>query len=604
MNAFFKPEALLLYICMFGVFIAQAQTEKTLTLDEITISSSRIKSTLKETFRQVEIVSSDELKQLPVQTLEEVLEYLPQVDIRQRGPLGVQADVSIGGGNFEQTLILINGVKVCDPQTAHHAMNIPVGFNNIERIEILKGAGSRIYGQNAFSGAINIITKTPEDAEMMIALTGGEHQFMSANLSASLPFKNIKQSFNANYRVSDGYIINTDFNILNLMYQAQLHNRWTFLASTLRKAFGANSFYTNLFPWQWEQTQTTFLNLGYNYSHIKSNAYYRRNTDAFLLKRDTPDFYRNYHYTDVLGVDFNYEFKSRIGQSAVGFEVRNEKINSTNLGDHQRWIGTLYFDHTYKKGLFSLDPGFSVSFLEGHKPAFFPGIDVGYQLSESINAFAGISRSYRLPSYTELFYTSPANIGDSNLKAEQAVHFEVGIRQVKGMIRWHITGFARNANNLIDWVRASDSDPWKVSNISHIRTYGSEFKFGYIPSKTNHVLALNRLSLSYTYLYADQFPTEYKTKNILDLLEHKAVLITAFEYFNRMQHSVSIRYEDRFSDDGHVFLDSKLSYPFQSGKVFIEASNILNVKYYEFSSILMPGRWIRGGFEYKIPLKK
>ena len=133
----------------------------------------------------LDVLTATQIAQLPVATVTEALQYVPGLDLRQRGPRGVQADLSIRGGSFEQVLVLVDGIKLTDPQTGHHTLNIPVPLENVERIEVLKGPGARLYGQNAFAGAINIVTKaaagdavqlSAERRQLRLGTSGGSGQ--------------------------------------------------------------------------------------------------------------------------------------------------------------------------------------------------------------------------------------------------------------------------------------------------------------------------------------------------------------------------------------------------------------------------------------------
>ncbi len=140
-------------------FQVQSQTDTTAqNLDEVIIQENRIQIPFSKQSRNISLVDRNQIETSPARSLPEVLSFVPGVDIRQRGVSGVQADIGIRGGSFEQTLMLLNGIKLSDPQTGHHMMNIPVPLVNIDRVEVLKGPASRIFGQNAFTGAVNVIT--------------------------------------------------------------------------------------------------------------------------------------------------------------------------------------------------------------------------------------------------------------------------------------------------------------------------------------------------------------------------------------------------------------------------------------------------------------
>ena len=152
-------------VITFLIFIGQnfySQLDSlptTQQLKEIILSSSRIDLPLKENSRTVQFITAEELKKSGVLTIVEGLQLLSGIDIRQRGIVGMQADLYIRGGSFDQTLLLIDGIKLDDAQTGHHTLNFLPPLEMVERIEIVKGPAARIFGQNAFTGAINIVTK-------------------------------------------------------------------------------------------------------------------------------------------------------------------------------------------------------------------------------------------------------------------------------------------------------------------------------------------------------------------------------------------------------------------------------------------------------------
>ncbi|MCK4631428.1 MAG: TonB-dependent receptor, partial [Bacteroidales bacterium] len=132
-------------IILFGFFVHSMWINgqiDTVEIKEIVVSGQRSPSIHSELNRVVTVIRKEQIRNAPVQSLQEILEYAVNIDVRQRGNFGVQADISIRGGSFEQTLILLNGIKINDPQTGHHNLNIPIDINSIERIEILEGPGS------------------------------------------------------------------------------------------------------------------------------------------------------------------------------------------------------------------------------------------------------------------------------------------------------------------------------------------------------------------------------------------------------------------------------------------------------------------------------
>ena len=145
------------------------------TLDDVVVLGSRAPLTEGETAKIVTVITSDDIHRAAVATVNDALKMATGVDVRQRGGFGVQTDISIGGGTFDQIAILLNGVNIGNPQTGHLSADFPVSLEDIERIEIIEGASSRVFGASAFNGAINIVTKKGQNSKVegVVALEGG-----------------------------------------------------------------------------------------------------------------------------------------------------------------------------------------------------------------------------------------------------------------------------------------------------------------------------------------------------------------------------------------------------------------------------------------------
>ena len=263
-------------------------------LDEVEVSAQRAPAMYSQVARIVSVINRDEIEAAPVQSIQELLEYALSVDVRQRGVHGVQADISVRGGSFDQTLILLNGINISDPQTGHHALDLPVSLKNIQRIEILEGPAARVFGPNAFSGAINIITNAEGKTNIKVDFAGGQYKLADLNLSGNLSSKNWDQFVAFNRISSDGYIDNTDFKTWNAFYQTKLDTKpgtIQFQVGHTNKAFGANSFYTANYPNQFEETKTNFASLKFETGekiHLIPSIYWRRHQDRFELFRSEP----------------------------------------------------------------------------------------------------------------------------------------------------------------------------------------------------------------------------------------------------------------------------------------------------------------------------
>ena len=218
-------------------------------LEPVVITATRTPKGLSPLARNVSVIDSEDIRNSGARSVEELLKYSLCVDIRQRGPFGVQADPSIRGANFSQVMILINGVKVNDPQTAHHNFDLGLTLDSIERVEILHGHGSSLYGPDAFGGVINIITKKPEKGSGYVDVSYGDHSTSIVNGGFSEKSGDFGSSFSVEKRKSDGYRPDTDFDVTTLSSNSTLEmpdlGSLELLLGYTDKEFGANDFYAD-----------------------------------------------------------------------------------------------------------------------------------------------------------------------------------------------------------------------------------------------------------------------------------------------------------------------------------------------------------------------
>ncbi|RYD76061.1 MAG: TonB-dependent receptor, partial [Sphingobacteriales bacterium] len=500
---------------------SQAITD-TVSLNEVVITSGRAPSKYLETARSITVISAEQLKNMPAKSINEILENFAGVDIRPRGVAGVQADISIRGENFENVLILVDGVRVNDPQTGHHNLNIPVAMEDIDRVEILRGSAARIHGQNAFSGVINFITKKPGDTNVSVKAVVGDFDFFQNQLSISAPVKNYKQNFTLSRSSSNGYRHNTDFGINNLNYRSYIDLpkiAFSTMAGFTGRNFGANAFYAETFPDAYEETKTGFVHLSAETKgnwKVKPNLYWRRNNDEFLLKRGNPAFYHNLHTTDVFGADVNATRNWKLGTTSIGAEGRREQIVSTNLGNHHRYNAGIYAEH---KLLFweklAINPGVFVSWYSDYDVQFYPGLDVSYLFRPALSVYGTANRSYRVPTYTELYYKDPKNIANPNLKPEEAISYEAGFRFRKKAVEFSGAVYQKQGTNIIDWVRDSTNSPWQVKNYAELTTQGLEVQLAINPVKWfGEKFFIEHFSVQYSAINSTKQSTEKQSKYV------------------------------------------------------------------------------------------
>ncbi|TVP44937.1 MAG: TonB-dependent receptor [Mongoliibacter sp.] len=606
---------LLFYFSLETAF-AQEKDSTMMRLGEITIMENRIGIPFSKVSRNISVISRKEIETTPARSIQEVLSFTPGVDVRQRGVSGVQANIGIRGGSFEQTLMLLNGIKLTDPQSGNHMMNIPVPLQSIQRIEVLKGPGSRIFGQNAYAGAINIITTLPETKSLQIQGFGGDFGMRGGHIITSLPIGQYRQTLSISHDASDGHQYNSDFKVTNVFYESGFElderNEFSAMLGFTDREFGANGFYTDAFPDQWESVQTLLSSLSHTYNHnslyIQTRAYWRRNIDEFRLRRNEPEFFTNNHVSDVLALEVNSSYTSDLGITGFGIEGRQESIDSNNLGQRAREFLGFFAEHRLELGeKADIRAGLYSNYYSEYGWRHFPGAEIGYQLNANNRLYSNFGISYRIPSYTELFYQDRSTTGNPDLLPEEASNFEIGWKLNKSRLRAEVVYFHRYTQNLIDYTRIlSDEDPnpnfWTPGNVSEVTFRGIETAIKYAVNLGGTNAKLQEVSFSYNYINADLTQNEgVQSRFALNSLRNQFIAGIQAEFFQKAELTLKSRYIERIALDPYFLLDARIDYNrMKTFGLFLEVSNITNSDYIEAGFVQMPGRWVKAGISLNL----
>jgi vitamin B12 transporter len=598
----------LMLLSLIPVFAsAQQRADSTKQLDEVIIKANRIQVGFDEWSSSIIVVQPADIARSPALSVPDLLHYYAGVDIRTRGANGVQADVGIRGSTFDQVLILINGIKISDPQTGHHSLNLPVDIENIERIEILKGPAARIYGQNAFAGAINIITKNPDDTFIKLGVAAGDFGLGGIRLSASLKSDtDVRHYLSASRDFSDGYQYNTDYVMSNYFYQSGWESRagtWSVLAGLTDRDFGANGFYASPnFKDQRESILTSLMAVNLQTQPgekmtLNHRLYWRRNADDYVFNWKNPTAYRNLHISNTVGYEANATFVNAWGTTGIGAELSSLWLSSNNLGDHTRTIITLFGEHRFESsdGRFDITPGIQLNYYSDFGLNFFPGIDAGYRITPKLKAFGNWGYTYRVPTYTDLYYSDPANQGNPFLQPEYAISWEAGVKLMQ--INWlsgQASYFVRDGRDIIDWTKDASTDPWVPGNISNVTMRGVDLNMSLLPSQK--IGFLQQVNLGYTYIDAEKINDVTISRYALENLRHQVVASVTLAYGKRLSHMINYRYADRVNLKDYSVVDTRLSWTGNKFTAFADVTNIFDVTYQETNLVTMPGRWFKAGF--------
>jgi vitamin B12 transporter len=580
-----------LSLCVF-IFLIVFQTPLTAqetVLDEVIVSSPRIELSMGQQSRSVITITAKEIAESGANTLIDVLSDVAGIELRSRGAQDVQSDIYIRGGGFDQVLLLIDGIKVDNPQTGHHTLNAILPIEMIERVEILKGAAGRVYGQNAFSGAINIVTKTPSTEDLKVTLSGGSFDYQKAALFATDQRESSSHTLYAETISSDGYRYNTDYYNQNYLWKSSWKTDQEpieLLASFNNRRFGANGFYASpTFTDQFEATQSSLLGLTTSINgnwHIKPKLYWKRGQDEFILFKNDPSIYRNMHITNKLGAEVNATKKHALGTTGIGFELAHVSIRSNNLGEHARTLAHGYLEHRFVSNRWDVTPGFSVSHYTDQDTFFYPGIDIGFQINGDSRLFFNSGYTYRIPTYTDLYYNDPTTVGNESLIPEKALSTELGFRHRQNNWKLSISLFQRDAKNYIDYVVLAGEEQWQATNIDQILSQGGELDV--VLNSNSH-----KFSVGYAYLKDDvDGVSSALSRYAINSRKHHLSTRWTLRWNSLITSSISYRYAEQDSGYHYNVVDANMAVVKGRVKLSLSAHNILNADYTEQNLVPMP----------------
>ena len=532
-----------------------------------------------------------------------VVDYLQldsSIDMEQRGPQGVQADLSIRGSSFEQSLVLLNGLRVNDAQSGHHDMDLPLPLEAIARIEVLHGAGSTFYGADAMGGAVNFITASPMATEVRALAGFGNDGFNQQRLLGSLLGHGWSEQLSGSRDFSSGFEPDRDFRSSLLASETRVRSALgttDILLAGSDRPFGADQFY-GPFP-SWERTKNWFASLLQDLGENTSLAFgYRRHSDEFVLVRDDPALYENNHISQSWQAAVRRT--SRVGEHstfAYGLDTQGDEIDSNDLGHHARNRGAGYVNldlQALQRVFLSL--GTREEIFSGGRTELAPTAAGAIWLGGAWRLRASVSRAFRLPTYTDLYYSDPANLGNPLLKPESAWDYEAGLEwRPAGRFTAQVTVFQRRDHDDIDYVKpaTAPADPWQATNVPYLAFTGAEATVGWRISSSQLV------QLGYTGLHGStQAPPGLISKYVFNYPSHNAVASWSGQFRKLFTARTRLGITQRVSQAPYAVWDIAVSRASGRIRPYLQVSNVTNTGYQEIPGVVMPGRSFAAGAEW------
>ena len=618
---------------------ASTTTAREMVLEEVSVTGSRAPLTKSQAARMVTVLDRRDIAQAPVQSINDLLKYAIGVDVRQRGAIGAQTDISIRGGTQDQIILLLNGINICDPQTGHNAMDLPIDLSEIVRIEVIEGPAGRIYGSSSLVGAINIVTRPT--GPTTVHAEAGSYGYAKAGAK----YATGGHSISANYARSDGYSrskegkLNTGYSVAKAFYQGQYEDddvRLHWHLGLADKGWGSGTFYATP-KWQaenqYEHTTKIYSAIQGETKrgrlHLAPSIYWNQNCDRYEGYHNQPEKMKyNYNRTDVYGVAMNMYLDWAAGRTALGGELRNEDLVSGNLGeplsethhisgtDRDYTLGvnrtniSAYLEHNLLLKRLTISAGLVAvkNTWSNMNMTVYPGIDVSYRPTPTWTLHASCNTSLRMPSFTEMYYKLQGYKADPHLKPEEMTAVELGSNVQCAMFNVQCTAWYHHGRNMIDWIMDTslgDDAVWQSVNHTKVNSIGFEaaVKFNVQSSMFN---------VSYSYInQAKEQEANIVSQYALEYLRHKLVASAHVPIIYRLTADMNLRWQDRvgqytdFAGQVHDYqpyalVDARLAWTEPKWKLYVEANNLLDKSYADYGHVEQPGRWIIAGFAIQL----
>ena len=614
-------------------------------LDVVKVLSARVPLTTAQTPQQVTIIGREEIQKLPVNTIDDLLKYAVGVDVRQRGN-GVQTDICVHGGTFDQVTILLNGINITSPHTGHLSADFPISADDIERIEILEGPSARAFGTSAFTGTVNIVTRNADPSHSrlgtavsgLVNVFGGDHGHAGANANVTLGHNagnastnhpaRLVHTLSGGYVRDDGDTPNSAYETSRIYYNVSYKSadvKGNFQAGYSYKPYEANTFYGAASQDQWESNEHFVIAANGEISagkiHITPSFAADRRYDHYQWHKGSPKG-ENFHRCDVRTAGVGVWADNRFGRTSFAAEMRSELIYSTKLGsemEQSAWFATkgrdgvadVNYNHSADRTNIYLMaehdiilPKWTIAFALpainntalDHKWRFCPGMDVAYRPDYHWKLFANINSALRMPTFTDLYY-SGANIeGTTNLKPERTVDFGAGAKARYEGFWGEIRLYGSHRTDMIDWVVYEDEKEDGIfrSGNFQLDNRGCEISAALMPREIWLRNPVTKIQIQYAYNDADISYTRAvaASKYAMEYLRHRVLAGVDVRIAEGLGVNVSYRYNHRVGEgnDPYSLVDAGARYEHRRWVCYINVTNLLDNDYRDFSYIEQSGR--------------
>jgi iron complex outermembrane receptor protein len=420
----------------------------------------------------------------------------------------------------------------------------------------------------------------------------GQHGYAAAQGSVSGRFLPASWSITGWGSRSSGFMFDRDFAQGGAAVRGTPARGLTVDLRHQRRAFGANGFYGPSPSKEW--TNQTLASLRWERS---GNAWvaavkgiYRDHHDHFRWDINRPGVAENRHRTDAADVTATLERHFDGGRRAtLGLSGGGDWITSSNLGDRSYGKGSLFGELLLPVGSrATTQAGFRFDHYSNFGRSASPSFSFMVEPTSGLRLHAGVSRAFRIPTFTELYYTDPGNFGNDQLHAERGWSFDAGADWTPGDWILSVSPFRRWDENVIDWTKVAAADRWHATNVRDVTSTGFE-------ASISRRFSAALFRLYYSLLKVDAPELTVLSKYVLEYARHQSGGSVSLPLGFGLRAAVNVDHRHRNDGQSYDLVSGRISRQLFAAEVFVDGTNLLNENYREIAGVAMPGRWITVG---------
>jgi iron complex outermembrane receptor protein len=563
-------------------------------VERVVVTASVAPSPADGVNRTVTVVTRADLERLGLSSVIEGLRLVPGLDPRARGPQDIQTDFSIRGATFGQTLMLVDGIRVNDSQSGHHNGDLPTAVAGIDRVEIVTGGSSAVHGADALGGVVNLISR--RDTHALATISAGQHGTIAGQASVSgmtLPKDWTVTGWAAR---SGGFMFDRDYRQGGASVRGAIRPDLLFDVRHQRKAFGANGFYGASASFEW--TDQTMVALTHRHvtgpwvTEVRGSA--RNHGDHFRWDIFRPGFAENRHRTYAGESAFTAERDFSGGRRlTIGASGGGDVVNSSNLANHRYGRGSGFAEMQLPVASRTIvQGGIRLDSYSNFGSSWNPSVGISTWVRPAFKLRASLAKAFRIPTFTELYYHDPGNLGTPSLQAEHGWSLDAGGELAVGGWSLSVTPFRRWDTDVIDWVKLQLPDLWRSTNVRDVTTTGIETRVSRTWQSVFFQMAVTRLKVDAPALTANP---PLLSKYVNEYARHSTVGSIGLPLGRQVRFVLNVDHRHRLDGQNYSLVSARFSRQVRHMDLFVSGTNLVNENYREIVGVAMPGRWVMAG---------